>query len=326
MHSELIEKLRCPASGKRLKIESEENLSGPIEAGFLVSTDGKNRYPIRDGVPRFVPEENYAGSFGMQWNLFRGTQLDSCSGHPISANRFWKATGWKPEQLKGAWVLDVGCGAGRFAEVALQAGAKVVAVDYSSAIDACLQNLSKWDDLYPIQGDIYSLPLELGAFDYVYSLGVLQHTPDVRRAFEALPLMLASEGCLCVDYYEKSWRSKFLPKYWLRPVTKKLQNETLLRILKVWVPIMLPLSRLVGLVPRYGSLLRRLLPVACYYGDLPLNERQQREWALLDTFDWLSPDHDNPPTEDEVSEWINKAGLKDIEIIREGHLVTRGRR
>ena len=326
MFPELIEKMRCPVSGQRLRIKSEGGSIGPVDTGYLVSVDGRNCYPIRNGIPRFVSEENYAESFGMQWNLFPDTQLDSCSGHPISANRFWKATGWEPEQLKNAWVLDVGCGAGRFAEIALQAGAKVIAIDCSTAIDVCRQNLSDWDRLYPIQGDIYSLPLELGMFDYVYSIGVSQHTPDVQRAFEALPPMLSSEGYLCVDFYEKSWRTKFLPKYLLRRLTKKMQNETLLRLLKILVPMMLPLSRLVGLVPVYGSLLRRLLPVACYYGDLPLNHRQQREWALLDTFDWLSPDHDNPQTESDVREWIEQAKLKDIEVIRAGHLVTRGRR
>ena len=34
------------------------------------------------------------------------------------------ATGWNAADLAGKWVLDVGCGAGRFAEVALRAGAK----------------------------------------------------------------------------------------------------------------------------------------------------------------------------------------------------------
>ena len=130
----------------------------------------------------------------MQWNHFARTQLDSHSGHPISANRFWKATGWHATEMKDAWVLDVGCGSGRFAEVALNAGAHVVALDYSSAVDACYTNLENHPNLYVVQGDIYALPFVPESFDYVYSLGVLQHTPDVGSAFAALPRMLAGGG------------------------------------------------------------------------------------------------------------------------------------
>jgi 2-polyprenyl-3-methyl-5-hydroxy-6-metoxy-1,4-benzoquinol methylase len=326
VRTELIDILRCPASGQPLSIEGSVNPEVEIESGWLVSADGKHRYAIRNGIPRFVPEDNYAGNFGMQWNLFRRTQLDSASGHPISADRFWAATGWRPEQLEGKWVLDIGCGAGRFAEVALQSGAKVVAIDYSSAVDACHESLAGGGELHLIQGDVYTLPLRPAAFSFVYSLGVLQHTPDVERAFHALPPALEPGGRLCVDYYEKSWRSALLPKYWLRPLTKHLPHEVLLRILKVTVPALLPVSRLVGAIPVLGRSLQRLLPVACYYGSLPLDDQQQKEWALLDTFDWLSPGFDNPQTEATVTAWIQKAGLHEIEVLRAGHLVTRGRR
>ena len=68
---------------------------------------------------------------------FRQIQFNSHSGLPISSDRFWLATDWSPADLKAQWVLDEGCCAGRFAEVALKAGAKLVALDYSSAVDPC---------------------------------------------------------------------------------------------------------------------------------------------------------------------------------------------
>lgn len=137
MHIDLLELLRCPQTGERLELQSAEYVDGRVRGGWLVSQYGQHRYPIREFVPRFVPRSNYADNFGMQWNLFRQTQLDSYSGQPISANRFWKATGWCREDIVGKWVLDAGCGAGRFAEIALHAGAKVIALDYSTAADAC---------------------------------------------------------------------------------------------------------------------------------------------------------------------------------------------
>jgi len=107
MHSELLNILRCPKSGKKLRLESVDERNGQVNSGWLVSEDKQHRYPIRAFIPRFVPESNYADNFGMQWNKFRQTQLDSFSGHPISRDRFWKATGWRPEDIAGQWVLDV---------------------------------------------------------------------------------------------------------------------------------------------------------------------------------------------------------------------------
>jgi ubiquinone/menaquinone biosynthesis C-methylase UbiE len=100
--------------------------------------------------------------------------------------------------MNGKWVLDVGCGSGRFAEVALSSGAHVVALDYSSAVDACYTNLRHHENLHVIQGDIYSLPFAPSTFSFVYSLGVLQHTPDVAKAFATLPPIVSGGGAsLC---------------------------------------------------------------------------------------------------------------------------------
>ena len=41
--------------------------------------------------------------------------------------------------------------------------------------------------MHVIQGDIYKLPFANNTFPFVYSLGVLQHTPDVANAFACLP-------------------------------------------------------------------------------------------------------------------------------------------
>ena len=178
MKYSLINRVRCPVSGQPLHLQN--SLGDPLAAsaddlveGWLVSEDGKHHYPLRGGIPRFVPTSNYADNFGMQWNKFSRTQLDSHSGHPITSERFWSATGWKPSDLKDRWVLDVGCGSGRFAEVALGAGANVVALDYSSAVDASAVNLRQHDRLHVVQGDIYALPFAPASFDAVYSLGVL---------------------------------------------------------------------------------------------------------------------------------------------------------
>jgi len=326
MQIELLEILRCPKSGEQLELRDATYKDGRVESGSLVSKNSGHSYPIRNFIPRFVPASNYADNFGMQWNKFRQTQLDSHSGLPISADRFWKATGWVPEEMAGRWILDAGCGAGRFAEVAVGAGAKLVALDYSSAVDACHANLRRFPNLHVVQGDIYALPFAPGMFPLVYSLGVLQHTPDVRRAFAALPPMVSPGGKLCVDYYWKRLKALLNLKYVFRPLTKRMSQQKLFELLQRRVPGMLRTSQALGRVPGIGRVLQRLVPVVDYTHLYPLSARQLEEWALLDTFDMFAPHYDNPQTARAVRSWCESAGLKNVEVFQEGHLVARGRK
>lgn len=323
MKAELLPLLRCPVSGGTVELIDAVYDGNEIETGTLVSQSGQH-YRISGGVPRFVPATNYADGFGLQWNRFRRTQLDSHSGHPITHDRFYSYTNWKAEDLRGKRVLDVGCGAGRFAEIALAAGAELVALDYSSAVDACRANHRSAPNLNVVQGDVYALPFAPASFDYVYCLGVLQHTPDVHRAFAALPKMLKPGGKLAVDLYPRLLLNVLWPKYWLRPATKHMEPARLFKTVERMVPVLLPVSRAIGRIPKAGRLLRRVVPVVNYEGVLPLSAKQIEEWAVLDTFDMLAPAHDHPQTVETLREWFEEAGLKDIWVKRMGFVVGRG--
>lgn len=292
----------------------------------LRCTECGETYVVRDGIPRFVPAANYAANFGLQWNLFRQTQLDSFSGQPISRRRFLHYTGWTESDLRGALVLDVGCGAGRFTEVALSLGARVVALDYSSAVDACRLNHQGAEGLSIVQGDIYHLPLKDGVFDRVYCLGVLQHTPDVERAFHALPPLLKDGGALAVDIYPKLWTDVLWPKYWLRHVTRHIKTETLFSVVRAGVRWLWPVSVAVGRVPLVGRKLRYLIPIVNYEGVYQLSPAQLKDWAVLDTFDMFGPAFDQPQSAETLEAWMRRSELKDIEVFRSGFLVGRGRK
>ena len=279
-------------------------------------------YPIAQHVPRFVPADNYAANFGFQWNRFRRTQLDSHTGVPISRARFLLSTEWSPGELAGKRVLDVGCGAGRFAEVALALGADLVALDYSGAVDACRDNLAPHPRLDIVQGDIYRLPFKPGAFDFVYCLGVLQHTPDVRRAFLCLPAQVRPGGRLAVDVYPRLAVGILWPKHWLRPITKRMSPPALLRLVERTVPLLLPISDAVAGVPGIGKKLRWLIPVANHRLDYPqLSRSQLREWAVLDTYDMFGPAYDLPQGAPTLEAWFREAGMRDIRVYRRGQLI-----
>jgi SAM-dependent methyltransferase len=316
MDPSIVSLLRCPACRATLQLDGEQ----------LRCTQCAAVYPVVAGIPRFVPKENYAANFGFQWNRFRQTQLDSHSGVSISRRRFLEQTGWTAADLAGKRVLDAGCGAGRFAEIALSLGAEVVAIDYSSAVDACAANLGDHPRLNVMQADIYALPFAPGTFDFIYSLGVLQHTPDVKRALLSLPPFLRPAGSITVDLYLKNAAMWTHPRVWLRPMTTRIDGARLFSMVERWAPALLRVSRALDRVPVAGRFLRRMVPVANYEGALPLDDRQLTEWAILDTYDWLAPKYDQPQTAPTLRAWLTEAGLDDVEVVRAHHLTGRGRK
>jgi len=281
------------------------------------------QFPVVRGVPRFVASANYAASFGLQWNRHRRTQLDSFTARPISRDRVRASTRW-PDRLDGEIILEAGSGAGRFTEVLLSTGATVYSFDYSSAVDANLVSHGSSSRLCLFQADIFAIPLKRQAFDKVFCLGVLQHTPDPERAFKSLTEYVRPGGELVIDIYAKRLTALLSWKYVLRPVTTRLSSERLYRWVERTVDWSLPaavtLRRLAG---RTGA---RLLPIVEYsYLGLPADVN--REWAVLDTFDMYAPAHDHPRTIRTVTRWFTDAGFTDIEVGRGlNGIVGRGKR
>lgn len=323
MTPDLLDVLACPDCCGLLTLTVSEESGARIESGELRCASCRQSFPIVRQIPRFVSADTYANSFGFQWNKFRATQLDSRTGLPISRRRFFQESRWTPEELAGKRVLDLGCGAGRFAEVALSTGADVVAIDYSSAVEACLANLGSNPRLSVIQADVYRLPIKTGSFDYVYCFGVLQHTPDPRRAVVALTSPLKKDGKLAVDCYPRLAAYVLWPKYWLRPFTRRMRPERLFAIVEWLVPKLLPVARALAAVPLIGRRLRYLVPIMMYYRVFPLTNEQHREWAILDTFDMLAPTHDHPQTAASLRTWLTAAGMCDVDAAREGLVVGR---
>jgi SAM-dependent methyltransferase len=316
MKRALLEILRCLSCSGALRLVEEHEASGEIDSGLLLCRGCAAEYPVVRSIPRFVPSPGYTGNFGFQWNEFRRTQLDSCSRLTLSRDRFFRQTGWTPQSLRGRRVLDVGCGAGRFTEVALACGAEVFAIDYSTAVEACWANFESHPSLHVVQADLYRLPFSPRSFDDVYCFGVLQHTPQVKSAFAAVSRQVRPGGRLAVDVYYAQALNVLLPKYWLRPLTRRIPDDRLFPLVRLMVRALLPVSVLVGRTPWIGTRARQMIPVANYDGVLPLSRDQLYEWALLDTFDMLAPAYDQPQTRQRLLTWMREAGLEGIEVFR----------
>ena len=267
----------------------------------------------------------YAESFGEQWNRYRRVQLDSVTGKPLSRERFFEGTGW-PERLDGERVLEVGCGAGRFTEVLVSTGADVVAVDATSAVEACRETVG--DAATIVRADLFDLPFPEESFDRVFCYGVLQHTPDPRGAFLTIVRYARPGGLVAADVYRKpEYVDRWSSKYLWRPLTTRLPRRLLRRLVEWYVPRWLPIDTRLARVPRVGRFLTAIVPCWNYTGLLPLSRDELDAWAVLDTFDALSPRYDNPQTLDAVREWCDAAGLVDVDVRPGGNgILLNGRR
>ncbi|MEW2087190.1 class I SAM-dependent methyltransferase [Streptomyces sp. NPDC005283] len=279
---------------------------------------------MRDGIPRFVPEDNYGNSFGYQWNLHRLTQLDSYVGLPVSRDRLLRESGWTADELQGREVLECGSGAGRFTEVLCQTGAAVTSFDISSAVDANAASNGRFANLRLLQASIYDLPLVDESFDHLVCLGVIQHTPDVERTFKTIFRYLRPGGKFCIDVYAAIVAYPHLRQL-LRPVTKRIPPNKLYSVVQSITPRLLPVSMLLGSVPRVGNYLTRLVPVANHRHIGLTDKETLRTWSVLDTFDWLSPQFERPQPRHRLERWCRDLGLSEFTVERiRGLYVVRG--
>ncbi len=311
MRVSFLDYLRCPDTGGKLRLEIEAERAGEIYSGRLMSLGNNKVYSIHEFIPRFVEPENYASSFGLQWNIHRKTQLDSYTGLTVSRDRLFETSGWS-SNLNNQLILEAGAGAGRFTEVLLSTGAKIFSFDYSNAVDANWANNGSNSRLHLFQGDIFNIPFPEGIFDKVICLGVLQHTPDPAKAFRCLAKMVKpGGGKIVIDIYRADIAAYLSWKYLLRPFTKRMNKEKLYRAISNVTPHLIPAaSALRRIAGRVGA---RLVPIV-EYSHLGLSDEINREWSILDTYDRYSPVHDHPQKVSTVRHWLLTEGFSDITV------------
>lgn len=304
MKEGLLQFIVCPNCKDKLLIEVREKTAGEIKEGELVCSGCQKKFQITNFIPRFVKTDKYVDNFSFEWIIHRTTQLDSFNKNHISRDTFFEKTGFEKKELKGKLVLDAGCGMGRFAEIAANYGAEVIGIDLSFAVDAAYQNLDKRRKCHFIQADIFNLPFKEETFDFIFSIGVLHHTPNTEKAFRQLPPFLRKGGKLAVwvygenqfrpyDYFGRFWRkfTPYLPK----------------KILYLLSFFAIPAYYVYKKIPYLGTLFNIIFPSSTdpYW-----------KWRVLDTFDWYSPRYQWKHTYPELAEWYREAGLRVIKILK----------
>lgn len=312
----LLDLLVCPLCPHQpgLTLSDAAWQDGEIMEGSLACPCCGSFWPIRAGIPRFVAAaEDYCGNFGFQWNHWKAAQIDRLSGHDLSRTRFLADSGWAPDWIDGKLILDGGCGAGRFTDVVAGLGGRVVACDLSAAIDSCFETTrAHGDRVACIQASLYALPLRRHAFDGVFCMGVIQHTPDPAGAMRTLTAFVGQGGRLAYNFYEADFWPRLQPlKYALRLVTPHLPTPVTLGLGKAMVAALFPLSRALSRIPKI-RILNHFLPICCTH-DPRLTAEQQYVWTLLDTFDWYGPRYEKRQKHRAVARLVAEMGLEVVE-------------
>jgi SAM-dependent methyltransferase len=286
-------------------------------ATALVCSDGCE-VPIVRGIPRFVPSDGYAAAFGWQWTHFRRSQLDSHTATTISRDRLERCLGGSLDAVRGRSVLEAGCGAGRFTEILLDAGARVFAADLSSAVEANHENCGDATAYFVCQADIRSLPVAPHSFDVVICLGVVQHTPQPEATIAALARYVKPGGLLVLDHYSRDYPLT-TPRRVLRNLLLRLSPDRASRVALGTTWALLPAHRALWHRRRGLGRLRRYLgrvsPVVDYYEAYPqLGPALLSEWALLDTHDTLTDRYKHLRSPAEIRETLLALGLADVEV------------
>ena len=190
----------------------------------------------------------------------------------------------------GARILDAGCGTGQLTLFLSMLGRRVVGIDLSHASLSKGQRFKATFGLgaHFAQMDLFRPALREGAFDYVFTNGVLHHTADAEGGFRALLRVLKPGGFIVLGLYNTYGR---LPLR-LRKLVFRLTGDRAL-----WLD---------GILRAPG-----------------VGDDKKRIWFL----DQYAHPHERTFTVDDVLGWFRQAGVEyvsSIPPIRVGHRLAAG--
>jgi len=198
MHLRHLELLACPSAAARSRSATRASAPATNSSRTPRLRALLGALPVRRRVPRFVPDQDYAGSFGWQWNRYARLQRDSYNGTTLVRDTLFKRSGWQASDLAGKCVLECGCGSGNDSEVLASAAGTLVSLDLSAAVDAFDPALLARANVLVLQADLRRAPLRPESFDVVFCHRVIQHTPDPRASFGSMQRFVrsgASSSC-----------------------------------------------------------------------------------------------------------------------------------
>src|SRR3989338_5101738 len=301
MKTKLLDIFICPNCKNELKLKIDKIEVEEVIEGELICKNFHS-YPIIKSIPRFVSSDKYVDSFSYEWEVFADTLLDSRREEKFSANFFQNHLISPLEGLRDKLILDVGCGMGHFMEIAALQGGETVGIDLSYAVDVAYKLIGHLQNIHIIQADILELPFKRETFDFIYSFGVLHHTPDCRKAFHTLPHYLKKGGEISICVYAYNFGIVLSSKFW-RFFTTRLSKKALYYFSYIAFPLYY-----LYLIPVIGKFFRAIF----FVPDIKNWKRRH-----LEMFDWYSPHYQSNQSASDVSGWFREMGIEVLKIFND---------
>lgn len=196
------------------------------------------------------------------------------------------------EELAQGVVLDGGCGNGRFTNQAREHG-RTVGVDIGTpTVEAAHENLQDDSTVQIVQGDLLNLPFQPAAFDAVFTIGILQHTGDARRAFHELATTVKPERPLTAHVYHTHNPIFEFNDAWIRNITTDLSERRAIQFARVGAALARTVDRLHPSALPALNLLFKLKP------------------TTINMYDWYTAPIATHHTYGELLQWCTEAGLR----------------
>lgn len=224
MKTALLQILSCPKCQGHLTCTPISQEAGEIKEGYLLCANYHD-YEIKKFVPLFSPKERYVKAFEFmeRHSIFDLSEKEDekLSVKQITEKEFQGQTGFSLDELRGKRVLDAGCGGGRFISYLRKQGVEVMGIDMRPGLLYAYAGEFKDDPRFHlIQADLFELPFQENSFDYIFSLGVLHHTPDPKKAFMGLVRYLKKGGKIAIWVYPR--KPATVVSDALRPLTTRM--------------------------------------------------------------------------------------------------------
>ena len=214
----------------------------------------------------------------------------------------------KPRSLAdfdGKRILDAGCGPAHHIALYVDKAAHITGLDLNTA-ELAKEVLGERENVEFVEADIvHYQPDEL--YDIVYSLGVVDHTDDPDKTFEALKRMTKPGGITMVWVWSEEGNA--FMRFIIEPLRKRfLANrsrkfvERLARFLTI---IMYGIVYSIYLLPL------RFLPYYEYFQNF---RKLSFERNALNTFDKLNAPYTEFISYERMQRWFNENDYRDIAI------------
>lgn len=177
------------------------------------------------------------------------------------------------EDTNNKELLIAGVGAGKELKYLNDFGWKITAIDLF--IDKARQENVKLD-INLIQTDIIKFN-PINRYDYIYSVGVLHHTPEPRKYFNHLVKLLKPQGKIYIWIYNKQ-RFGFLRRF----KTYNWKKEHLLNFSKLFALFIYPFYRLIkGKKRSFRSITLHIFDCLCCEYQFIINKSEIINWFKI---------------------------------------------